>query len=273
VEQARNRGFVEEEYLAALRKVPRFSRERITRLMDYLVGLTKFLSRLSLGNLRLARAMAERRRAEELLSKSLEEKETLLKELQHRVKNSLGIVASLLSLNMADLRDDDSRRLFQEAVNRITSISMIYEELSGSSRIDQVDLGAYIRKLVALLSETYAAGARRVRVISESDAIPCSLKRAVSLGLILNELLTNALKYAYPPEDAGEIRIGLGRVDRSLELRVSDDGTGLPEGFDPKNPTGLGLRIAVLLAEEIGGSLRFETASPGTTAILNFAEF
>jgi PAS domain S-box-containing protein len=269
--QAEKFGFDREDYLSALRRVPRFSHERITRLMDYLVEVTDFVSRLSYSNLHLARAMAERQHTEELLSKSVKEKEMLLKELQHRVKNSLGLVSSLLSLNMADLRDDDSQRLFQEAVDRIKSIAMIYEELSYSPSIDMVNLGTYIRNLVELLRLTYTADLVRVTTASAMNEMNVELKRAVPLGLIVNELLTNALKYAYPAGESGEIRIDIRDAGQSLELRIADDGPGIPDGLDIRNAKGLGLRIAFLLAEQIGGSLRFES-SKGTTAIVSFAK-
>jgi PAS domain S-box-containing protein len=269
--QAEKYGFDRKDYLSTLRRVPRFSHEKITLLMDYLVELTDFVSRLSYSNLHLARAMAERQHTEKLLSKSVEEKEMLLKELQHRVKNSLGIVSSLLSLNMADLRDDDSRRLFQEAVDRIKSIAMIYEELSYSPSIDKVNLGTYIRNLVELLRQTYTADLVRVTTASTMNDMNVELKRAVPLGLIVNELLTNALKYAYPAGESGEIRIDIQDAGQSLELRIADGGPGIPEGFDIRNAKGLGLRIAFLLAEQIGGSLRFESRK-GTTAIVSFTK-
>jgi PAS domain S-box-containing protein len=271
IAQAKRYGFDEEEYLSALRRVPRFSHEDINLLMDYLVRLTGFISRLSYSNLQLARAITDRRRTEELLSKSVTEKEMLLKELQHRVKNSLNIVSSFLQLNMADLRDEDSQRVFQEAVDRIGCVATIYERLSESTSSDRVDLGRYLTDLADLLRTTYAPNAERLRITMDFAAMDCDLKRAVSLGLILNELFTNALKYAHRPGETGEIRLSLsaGTEDGPAELRISDDGPGLPPGLDLENVKSLGLRIASLLAEEIGGSLEYESEG-GATAIVRF---
>lgn len=213
--------------------------------------------------------MTERQRAEKLLSKSVEEKEVLLRELQHRVKNSLGIVSCFLRLNMSSLEDERSIRVFQEAVDRISCVSMVYEKLSVSTSIDQVDLGKYLGDLVELLRSTYAAGTEKLSLVSRLARTLCDMKRAVSLGLMLNELFTNALKYAYKPGEAGEIRIDLSSDGERTTLKVSDDGPGLPRGFDPKSAKSLGLRIARLLAEEIGGSLEFE-AGKGTAAVVVF---
>jgi PAS domain S-box-containing protein len=269
VAQAERYGFDKAAYLAALRRVPRFNRALVARLMGYLVRLTEYVSRLSYSNLRLARAVDERRRAEELLSKSVAEKEMLLKELQHRVKNSLSIVSSLLTLNMAELSDEYSIHVFQEAANRVRSVAMIYEELSQTSSISRVNLGKYCGDLLELLRNTYAAAADKLRVISELASIDCDLKRAVSLGLILNELFTNALKYAYPQGATGEVRVSLAEDRDSIELRVCDDGPGLPAGLDVKQAKSLGLRIAGVLAEELGGTLAFEPG-PGARAVLRF---
>jgi PAS domain S-box len=268
IAQGRRYGFDEAAYLAALRRVPRISRENVTRLMRYLVGLTDYLSKLGYSNLGQARAIAERERAEVQLSLSLDEKEVLFKELQHRVKNSLNIVSSFLRLNMAEIEDERSRRLIQEAVDRIRCVSMVYEKLSESKSADRVDLGRYLGDLVELIRSTYA-GSNRLLLSSRLGSLACDLKRAVSLGLILNELLTNAIKYAYGPGQEGEIRITLSSGPEGNELRISDDGQGLPPGLDPENPKSLGLRIAGLLAAELGGSLRF-LSGPGTTASLRF---
>jgi len=267
--QAERFGYDREAYLAALDRVPRFSRERIILLMDYLVRLTQLVSGLSYGNLRLARAMTGRRRVEELLSKSVEEKELLLKELQHRVKNSLNTVSSLLRLNMAKLADEGSRRSFQEAVDRVSCVSMVYDRLSQSAGTGRVQLDVYFADLIGLLVETYAADAGGLSIETELAAIGCDSTKTVCLGLILNELFTNALKYAYQPGQAGRIGIILAGGGDGAELRISDDGPGLPPGFDLKSVKSLGLRIVDLLADEIDGTLSFRNEG-GTTVVVSF---
>lgn len=269
--QAERFGFDKDDYLGALRRVPRFSHEQIGRLMDYLVKLTRFISRLSYSNLQLVREMAERERTGELLSKSVTEKEILLKELQHRVKNSLNIVSSFLSLNMADLEDERSRHVFQEAINRVSCVSMIYDKLSTSTSSGKVELDRYLEDLIEMLTTTYAPDSSGLHIESDLARMDYDLKRTVSLGLILNELFTNALKHAHTPGRSGTIRVELSDSSGMAELRISDDGPGLPPGFDLQGVKSLGLRIASLLAVEIGGSLELEGAGAGgTTAIVKF---
>jgi len=274
-EQARRYGYDREAYLAAVRAVPRARRETVRMVMSFLVRLTEFVSRLSFSNLSLARAVTERERAEGLLSRAVAEKEALFKELQHRVKNSLDLVSSLLSLNMADL-EDAPRRTFMEAVDRIRSVGVIYDKLSESSGIGRVRLGGYLSDLVDLLRATYVAESGCIAFSNGIGDLECGLKRAVSLGLVLNELLTNAIKYAYRPGAGTRIRValaeaaaggaagqGAGQGDGAIELRISDNGPGLAPGFDPAASKSLGLRITSLLVDELEGELRLEAPAEG----------
>lgn len=278
--QAGRYGYDREAYLAAIRAVPRVKRETARRLMVFLVRLTEFISRLSFSNLSLARAVTERMRAEGLLSKAVAEKEALFKELQHRVRNSLDLVSSLLSLNMADL-EGGSRRVLMEAVDRIRSVGIIYDKLSESSGIGKVRLGSYLSDLVNLLRATYVAESGCIVFSTDVGDLECGLKRAVSLGLVLNELLTNAIKYAYRPGAGTRIAVSLAAADQDagaggsagngrIELRISDNGPGLPAGFDPMAAKSLGLRITKLLVEELEGELRLERPgdASGLTAVV-----
>jgi PAS domain S-box-containing protein len=269
VSQAERFGYDKGKYLEALGRVPRYDREEIDRLMDFLVRLTGFVSKLSYSNLRLARTTTDLKRAEEGFGRSVAEKEMLLKELQHRVKNSLSIVSSLLRLNTDDLDDERSKRVFQEAIDRIRCVSVIYDKLSESTSSDRVELSKYLSDLIELLRLTYSVDAARLVVETRMEAMDCDLKRAVSVGLILNELFTNAVKYAYTPGESGAIRITLSEAVGSAELRVSDDGPGLPPGLDVANATSLGMRITRLLAADLGGSIEYGTGK-GMTAILRF---
>ena len=245
--------------------------------MDYLVKLTDFVSRLSYSNLQLARKTTELRRAEELLSKSVGDKEVLLQELRHRVKNSLSIVSSFLRLNMVDLHDEAALRVFQEAIDRVVCVATIYDKLSDPTNAGRIRLDTYLANLIELLRTTYAPKVERLRVELDLETVECVTKRAVSVGLIFNELFTNALKYAHNPGEPGTIWVTLKRraetegSGATAELRIGDDGPGLPPGFDLRSVKGLGLRIAGLLAEELSGSLAFESNDgAGTTAVLRF---
>lgn len=206
---------------------------------------------------------------EEKLARSVEEKEILLRELKHRVKNSLTIVSSLLSLNKDLISDEDASRVFLEAISRVKSVSAIYEQLNVSESLDSIDIDVYIGNLVEMIGDTYTVDARLLRFVENVERIPIALKSAVPIGLILNELITNSIKYAYGPEKPGEIRIDLTKSEGQGVLRVSDDGPGLPEGLDPELAESLGLRIVGMLAKQIGGKLRFE-GPPGAAAVITF---
>ena len=253
--QARKFGFDEADYIAALDRAPRWTRERVSATMRFYTDLAGLVSNLSYGNIKLARA--------------LEEKELLLKELKHRVKNSLAIVSSLISMNMDRIADERDSRIFLEAVGRINSISAIYEQLNSTGSLDRIDLDAYVRDLVGMLAETYTVDPEKIRFTRNIESMDLPLKVAAPLGLILNELITNAIKYAYPGNADGEVRISVERSGGIATLRVTDDGPGLPQDFRPERADSLGLRIAFMLAEQIGGRLIFEEGG-GTNAAVTF---
>jgi two-component sensor histidine kinase len=211
----------------------------------------------------------ERREAADELRKLVGQKETLLKELQHRVKNNLNVVSSLLDLETGRLPDDRTKNIFLDARNRILSISNIYERLYLSDDLATVELGPYIRDLAASIFDAYAIGRGRVVLSVEADEVKLETKRVVPLGLILNELISNALKYAYSPDKGGQLRIRLVRTGNRITLSVSDDGAGYPDGFDPENADGMGMILVRMLADEIRAQLRFESAR-GVTVSLEF---
>ena len=209
------------------------------------------------GNLRgyrgTDRDITMRKKAEQDLKLAVRQKDTLMKELQHRVKNSLAVVSALLGLESERLADDRSRRVFDETRSRIRSIASLYERLYGSSEIDAVDLHTHVRRLAEELFRTYAP--RGLRLETRLDEVRLDTKRAVPLGLILNELITNALKYAYPAGTAGEVRVGLERSDEGVTITVTDDGVGLPAGFDPAVSGGMGMNLVRMMVEQIDAVL------------------
>ncbi len=202
--------------------------------------------------------ITERKRAEEALHQSVRQKEILMKELQHRVKNSLSVVSGLLSLEMENLTEPRSREIFGDTRSRIRSIASLYERLYVAADIDRVDLGSYIKDLAESLVRTYASDAGNVRLTTRLDDVRLDTKRAVPLGLILNELVTNALKHAYPGGTRGEIRVTLERSSDRLCLGVADYGAGLPRDFVPATSGGMGWSLVRMLAEEIDARLTVE---------------
>ena len=220
----------------------------------------------------IARDISASKLAEEQLNRALQEKETLLRELQHRVKNNLQLISSLLSLQAEDHSDVDVRGKFQESQERIRSIALIYDKLHQSKELSRLDTAAYVEDLVSSLLHAHAVKPEQIKIELDVDQGPLGLDAAVPCGLILNELITNALKYAFPGGRPGRIRIEL-RVEapQRFRLSVEDDGVGLPEGLDVRNTDSLGLQLVNALTRQLHGSLAVEQAR-GTAFRFSFRE-
>ncbi|MCP5453437.1 MAG: PAS domain-containing protein [Spirochaetaceae bacterium] len=214
--------------------------------------------------LSIDRDVTQRRRAEKELESSLLEKEALLKEIHHRVKNNLQIVSSLLSMQSAKARDEYDRRLFIDSQSQIRAMASVHDQLYRSSDFSSIAGGAYLADLVSGLEASWARPGIWVRASFESgdEGLELDLERAVPIGLIVNELVTNAYKYAFEGRHSGSIRASLVKHDDgSLVVSVSDDGKGLPEGFDATiGDGGMGYTIINALVMQLGG--RLEAGSP-----------
>ncbi len=191
-------------------------------------------------------------------------------EMQHRVKNSLNVVSNLLGFELNHIKDEDTKRIFLNAQSRIHSMSKIYERLYRSSAIDRLDLHLYIKDLIDSFSEMYAINSKKIQFSVKLEKIQLDLKRALPVGLILNELITNALKYAYPNDNKGEIRVHLNRVNDHVNLVVSDDGCGLSGTTNPNEAKTLGFMLVKNLTEQIDGAVStISNPNEGLTVILS----
>jgi PAS domain S-box-containing protein len=189
-----------------------------------------------------------RKEAEAALRRSLAEKEVLLREVHHRVKNNLQVVSSLLSMQ-ARSAGGVARDTFREAQARIRSMSLVHELLHRSRDLAHVDLPSYLDAVARGLEGSYAAGARKVTLVQEVAAVEVTADCAIPCGLVVNELVSNAYRHAFPGDRRGEVRLTVRQEPGgTLELTVADDGIGLPDGVDPDRS--LGLRIVRLLAEQ-----------------------
>jgi PAS domain S-box-containing protein len=208
------------------------------------------------------------RQAQEALRASLRDKETLLREVHHRVKNNLAVIGSLLYLQSNAIADPSLRSVLQESQERVRSIALVHERLYRSHDVAQVDFAAYVRELSAELVRNHITDATDIRLTFELDTVAIDLDRAVLAGLILNEAITNALKHAFAGVREGVIRVGLVRDGSGFVLRVADDGVGLPADVALQSRPSLGMRLMHALASQLGGRLEFHAAHPGTEVVL-----
>jgi two-component sensor histidine kinase len=200
----------------------------------------------------------------------LSEKEILVKEMHHRVKNNLQVVASLLSLQAESIQDARTRRMFQESEHRIHAIMLIHETLYQVDDLTHIEFGAYIRTLVTQLLHASGISTERISLEVAADEILLELTTAIPCGLIVNELVTNCLKHAFPEPQSGKIRIALqANAEDSVTLQVSDNGVGLPAGMDFRATDSLGLQLICILTEQLGGTIALE-AGKGTTFTITF---
>ncbi|HBL12561.1 MAG TPA: hypothetical protein DD379_14380, partial [Cyanobacteria bacterium UBA11162] len=231
------------------------------------------------------RDITERKKAEAQLKDSLHQKELLLKEVHHRVKNNLQIISSFLRLQSRQIQDRQAFELFQESQNRVQAMALIHEKLYQSDNLAQIDLPAYIQTLVSNLFCSYGAKNRGVTYkiainlenVCEKQKISSNppllvIDKAIPCGLIINELVSNSLKYAFEDHKEGEIGITLEtRTESQLFiLTISDNGVGLPEGLDFRNTTSLGLQLVCRLTKQLRGTITLDQ-SKGTEFQITFA--
>jgi PAS domain S-box-containing protein len=230
---------------------------------------------------RAQREISERMRAEEQIKASLREKEVLLKEIHHRVKNNLQVISSLLSLQSRCIEDQSVLKLFQESQNRVRSMALIHEKLYRSQDLTRINFAEYIRNLATSLLRSYRANSGPVSLKVNANDVSLSIDAAVPCGLIINELVSNSLKYAFPPlpsfppdggdERGGEIRIEI-RSDRDhqVTLIVADNGVGFPKGLDFRHTESLGMQLVNTLTNQLDGTVELHS-NGGTEFKITFA--
>ncbi|HUJ74560.1 MAG TPA: histidine kinase dimerization/phosphoacceptor domain -containing protein, partial [bacterium] len=197
--------------------------------------------------------------------------EVLLKEIHHRVKNNLQVISSLLALQARAAGDERTRALLTESRDRLRSMALIHERLYQTGSERGVSFASYVRDLAAHLRHSYAGNSESVQVRIDVDDIALDLDLSVPCGLIITELLSNALKHAFPAGRWGTVTVGLHRgADGDLALTVSDDGVGLPAGMDVRGAATLGLRIVSMLVEQLKGTLS-HAGGPGASFIVRFS--
>ncbi|MDB4963069.1 MAG: domain S-box [Myxococcales bacterium] len=219
----------------------------------------------------MLRNITAKREADQELKASVREKEVMVKEIHHRVKNNLQVVSSMLYLQSRTVSDAVAREQLEQSQARVRSIALVHEQLYRSKNLSRVDFSSYVASLVRNLSEVLDATTRGVEVRISIGDVPLGIDAAIACGLMISELVTNALKHAFHDRQGGHIEIVAERRDGYIELRVADNGIGLPAGLDPRSSTTLGLELVYTFAEQIGASVELRR-SPGTTFVIKFEE-
>jgi PAS domain S-box-containing protein len=216
--------------------------------------------------------ITERKLADKQIKTSLREKELLLKEIHHRVKNNLQVIKSLLRLQAGQIEDPRIAELFQECQNRIQSMAFIHERLYKSDQFSKIDFAEYIRELVDELYRSMRVSTKKVALDLRLDNVMLGIDQAVPCGLIVNEMVTNALKHAFPPSFMGEnkITISLKESKKHIALMISDNGAGIPADIDVTRASSLGLHLIALLSQDqLNGELELKR-DQGTAFNLRF---
>lgn len=235
----------------------------------------------------IIRDITERRAAEETLKKI---DEARIKEIHHRIKNNLQVISSLLSLEAEKFSDKKMLEAFRESQNRVTSMAIIHEELYKGNEIDTLDFAAYLRKLTADLLNSYSIQKESIELKLDLEKICLGMDTAIPLGIIVNELVSNSLKHAFPEGTEGEILISLGRTDSfipdkgnsemaecvngknlPIKLIVADNGKGIPEGINLKTTESLGLQLVDILIDQIDGCIELKRGK-GTEFTILFGD-
>jgi PAS domain S-box-containing protein len=203
--------------------------------------------------------ITDRKNAENLLKAAYHEKETLLRELYHRTKNNMQVISALLSLESDNIHDPQVQGIFKDMENRIKSMALVHQMLYQSQSLSSINLKEYIGDLAGLLSQSYEFEAKDIEIALDLEDVPVLIDTAIPCGLLINELISNAFKHAFPENRSGKITISLRQSpEKDISIKVSDNGIGVPEGFDFREQESLGVQTILALAEhQLQGKVTF----------------
>jgi PAS domain S-box-containing protein len=222
------------------------------------------------ASLGITRDITERKRAEEQIMSALREKDILLKEIHHRVKNNLQVVASLLDLQSRSIEDRQARMLFGESQKRIETMTLIHEKLYQSKDLARIDFTEYVDDLTAQIFALHEGRSDLIDLKADVRNVILDVNKAIPCGLIINELVSNALKHAFTGGERGTVSIRMhAHNEGGVTLSVSDDGKGFPEGVDYLNTKSLGMQLIISLVDQLGGIIKLE-GGKGTTFVITF---
>jgi PAS domain S-box-containing protein len=224
------------------------------------------------GTLVVIRDITARQQADAAIQASLREKDLLLREIHHRVKNNMQVISSLFNLQAGYVMDENALRILKEGQLRIRSMALVHEKLYQSRDLSKIDFSSYIESLTAHLFQFFRVDGSRIRLETDMENVQLDINSAVPCGLLVNELISNALKHAFPGGRKGTVRVRLRREkDGALVLRIADDGVGLPEGLDFRRVPSFGLQIVDLLVGQLEAAIDLDRTA-GTAFTVTFRE-
>lgn len=264
---------IEEYTTAMLNILEDFSAEK-ARLEDSQRAMLNLLEDFDMEREKAETVNRELRKAEEEIKKSLLEKEALLKEIHHRVKNNLQVICSMLNLQLPYITDDKAIEIFKESQNRIYSMALIHEKLYLSESLAKIDLSEYIRTLVTNLFLSYGITERSIMPFINIEHVQLGIDKVIPCALIINELVSNSLKHAFPgykrTDGNGEVHIDMhSDMGDEFMLKVKDNGVGVPAGFEIQRCESLGLKLVSVLVKQLKGDIQI-FSEKGTEFIIKF---
>ncbi|MEY4616680.1 MAG: hypothetical protein RJB66_1640 [Pseudomonadota bacterium] len=227
------------------------------------VELIRLLSTQAAISIENARLVEDMKRAEHQITSSLREKEVLLKEIHHRVKNNLQVISSLFNLQSRTIKDAEALRALRESQNRVKSMAFVHEKLHQAKDLARIDVGDYLKHLCVNLAKSFGGDATKqaIQMNVEACDIPLSVDVAIPVGLIVNEIVSNCYKHAFPDGRSGKVDVSLQKEHSSLRLTVRDNGVGFPENIDFEKTTSLGLQLIMSLVTQVQGQIELSQES------------
>ncbi len=203
--------------------------------------------------------ITDQKKAEEEVNRSLKEKEVLLAEIHHRVKNNLAVITGLLELQGYNTENEEAKKVLKDSQLRINSMALIHEKLYQSERLSEIQFDVYINELLDVIKKSHFSTQKPVQINIDAEPVPLTITQAIPCGLLLNEIITNSLKHAFPDDRQGVITISFKKTDSQLKLSIGDNGIGLPENHNDLKSKSLGMTLIKTLAKQLEAEMFIDT--------------